>query len=80
MTGQYQITAAELRQFVERIEAVNAQIAAHTEDRKEVYAELKGRGYCVKTVRKIVSLRKKSRDALAEEDAIEAIYREALGL
>jgi uncharacterized protein (UPF0335 family) len=74
------IAAEELASFVERIESINAEIADHTDARKEVYAELKGRGYCGKTVRKIVALRKKNRDQLAEEENIEAIYREALGL
>lgn len=80
MTDQYKITADELTQFVERIEALNAEIADISEDRKEVFAEMKGRGYCTKTIRKIVALRKKQADEIAEEEAIEAMYREALGL
>lgn len=76
----YEITADELRQFVERIEAQNARISDETEARKEIYAEVKGRGYCAKTVRKIVALRKKRADQIQEEEAVEAMYREALGI
>jgi uncharacterized protein (UPF0335 family) len=76
----YEVTADDLRQFVERIEAQNARISDETEARKEIYAEAKGRGYCTKTIRKIVALRKKRADEIAEEEAIEAMYREALGL
>ena len=74
------VTAEELRQFIERIEAQNTRISEETEDRKEIYAEAKGRGYCTKTIRKIVALRKKRADQIAEEEAIEALYRETLGL
>jgi len=75
-----QVTADELRQIIEHIEAQNARIADETEARKEIYLEAKGRGYCAKTIRKIVAMRKKSRDQLAEEEAVEELYRAALGL
>lgn len=80
MTDAYEVTADELRQFIERIEAQNATIADETEVRKEIYVEAKGRGYCTKTIRKIVALRKKRADDLAEEEAIETMYRSALGM
>ena len=76
----YEITADELRQFIERVEAQNAQISDEKEICKEIYAEAKGRGYCTKTIRKIVALRKKRADEIAEEEAIEGMYREALGM
>ena len=74
------VAGDELRQFIERIEDQNARISEETDARKEIYAELKSRGYCAKTVRKIVALRKKTRDQLAEEEAVEEIYRAAVGL
>lgn len=80
MTDAYEVTADELRQFIELIEAQNATIADETEVRKEIYVEAKGRGYCTKTIRKIVALRKKRADDLAEEEAIETMYRSALGM
>jgi uncharacterized protein (UPF0335 family) len=76
----YEVTADHLRQFIERIEAQNARITDETEARKEIYAEAKGSGYCTKTIRKIVALRKKRADEIAEEEAVEAMYREALGI
>lgn len=74
------VTADELAAFVQRIETQNERIADETEGRKEIYEELAGRGYCKKTVRKIVALRKKKPDQIAEEEAIEHLYREVLGL
>jgi len=43
-------------------------------------AEAKGRGYDVKAIRKIVSLRKRDKDDLAEEEAILDTYMAALGM
>lgn len=80
MADAYEVTAEELLQFIERIETQNAAIADETEARKEIYAEAKGRGYCTKTMRKIVALRKKRADDIAEEEAIESMYRAALGM
>lgn len=76
----YEVTADELRQIIERIEAQNARISEETEARKDIYAEAKVRGYCTKTIRKIVALRKKRADEIAEEEAIEGMYRSALGM
>ena len=72
--------AEQLKALIERVESQNERIAEETEARKEIYAEAKALGYCVKTMRRVIALRKKRADELAEEEAIEAIYREALDL
>lgn len=69
----------EIRAFVERIEALDEEKRALAEDRKELLAELKGRGYDSKVILKIVALRKRDRDDVAEEEAILALYLSALG-
>lgn len=74
------VSQAELRQFVERIEAKNADIKDHTDDRKEVFAEAKARGYDAKALRKILALRKKKPDEIAQEEAVEEVYRAAMGM
>ena len=70
----------ELLQIVEQIETQNAAIADETEARKAIYAEAKSSGYDVKVLRKVVALRKKRADDLAEEELIEMTYRAALGM
>lgn len=80
MTDAVNVTEAELRQFVERIEAINAEIKDRTDDRKEVFAEAKGRGYDAKALRKILALRKKKPDEIAHEEAVEDLYRQAMGI
>ena len=76
----YNVTADELKSFIERYEHLEAEKQDIADQQKEVMAECKGRGYCTKTVRKIVALRKKKPDQIAEEEALEELYRSALGL
>jgi uncharacterized protein (UPF0335 family) len=80
MTEFYSVTAEELRQFIERIEQINAEIADLTETRKEVFSEAKGRGYDTKVLRKLIAIRKRRADDLAEEEAILAVYKAAVGM
>ena len=74
------VTEEELRQFVERIEQLNAEISDLNEGRKEVYAELKGRGYDAKVIRRLIAIRKRRADDVAEEEAILAMYAQAMGM
>jgi uncharacterized protein (UPF0335 family) len=74
------VTAEELRQFIERIEQMTAEISDISEARKEVFAEAKGRGYDTKVIRKLIGIRKRRADDLAEEEAILDMYKSALGM
>jgi uncharacterized protein (UPF0335 family) len=77
---QTTVAAGELRQFVERIERLEDEKKAVADQIKEVMAEAKGRGYDVKTLRKIISLRKKDPDERSEEEALLDLYMSALGM
>ena len=76
----YNVTAEELRQFIERSEQLEAEKKDIAEQQKEVMAEAKGRGYDTKVLRKIVALRKRDKDDVAEEEAILEVYKSALGM
>jgi uncharacterized protein (UPF0335 family) len=76
----YKVTANELRQFVERIERLDAEKRDLAEQQKEVMAEAKGRGYDTKVLRKVIALRKREPDDIAEEEAVLDMYKEALGM
>lgn len=76
----YRVTADELRQFVERVERLDAEKKDLAEQQKEVMAEAKARGYDTKVLRKIIALRKRDKDDLAEEEAVLELYKEALGM
>ncbi|SDD11185.1 DUF2312 domain-containing protein [Ruegeria marina] len=78
--ANYNIAAGELRQFIERIERLEAEKKDIADQQKEVLAEAKARGYDTKVMRKIVALRKRDKDDIAEEEAVLEMYKAALGM
>ncbi len=76
----YAVTAEELRQFVERWEHLEAEKQDIAAQQKEVMAEAKGRGYDTRVIRKVIALRKRDKNDLAEEEAILEMYKAALGM
>ena len=78
--SSYRVTADELRQFIERIERLDAERKDLAEQQKEVMAEAKGRGYDTKVMRKLIIMRKRDKDDIAEEEALLEMYKEALGM
>lgn len=81
MTDQsHRVAADELQSILQRIERTEAEKSDAAEAQKEIYAEAKGRGYDGKIIRKLVALRKRSPDDIAEEDAIMDMYKQALGM
>ncbi len=79
-TDAYSVTADELRQFIERYEQLESEKKDVTEQQKELMAEAKGRGYDTKVMRKVIALRKRKPDEIAEEEAIMEMYKTALGM
>ncbi|MEL6585292.1 MAG: DUF2312 domain-containing protein [Pseudomonadota bacterium] len=79
-SDSYKVTADELRQFIERVERLEQEKKDIAEQVKEVYAEAKGRGYDTKVMRKVIALRKREPDDIAEEEAVLDMYKEALGM
>ena len=80
MTDTYNVTADELRQFIEQIEQLESEKKDISEQIREIYAESKARGYDQKALKTIIALRKKSADQRQEDDAILEIYKQALGM
>lgn len=74
------VAAAELKQFVERLERLDEEIKALNDDKSEVYGELKGRGFDVKVIRHILKLRRQDHSERMEFDAILELYMNALGM
>jgi uncharacterized protein (UPF0335 family) len=69
----------QLKSIIDRIENLETEKAEVTEQIKEVFAEAKGNGYDVKTLRKVVRLRKQDRAKRQEEEALLDLYLSALG-
>lgn len=80
MPGHNSVTADELRQFIERIEQMTVEKQALQGDISDAFAEAKGRGFDTKVMKKVIALRKRKADDIAEEDAILDMYKSALGM
>ncbi len=76
----YRVSADELRQFIERFERLEAEKKDIADQQKEVMAEAKGRGYDTRIMRKLISMRKRDTNDLAEEEAVLEMYKQALGM
>lgn len=70
----------QLRAFIERIERMEEEKKAITDDIKEIYAEAKGNGFDTKVLRKIVSMRKQDHNERMEQEAVLELYMAALGM
>ena len=74
------IAADQLRLFIERIERLEEEKKGMADDVRDVYAEAKGQGYDVKTMRTIIKLRKMEKNARDEAEYLLDTYKAALGL
>lgn len=80
MTDVGGIAAEQLRSYIERIERLEEEKAALAADVKDVFAEAKGNGFDVKTMRQIIKLRKLDKDDLQEQEHLLELYKLAVGL
>ena len=74
------MTNNQIKAFIERVEKMEEEKAAIATDISEIYKEAKSNGFDVKIIRKIVAMRKKDANKLAEEQAIMDTYLAALGM
>jgi uncharacterized protein (UPF0335 family) len=74
------VNANDLKNTVEKLERLENEKAEHLEVLKDGYAEAKSKGYCTKTLKHILKLRKKDKAKIDEEDALLELYRGALDI
>ena len=74
------IAGERLRSFIERIERLEEEKRALSEDIKEVYAEAKGTGFDAKIMRQLIRLRRMDKDDLDEQESLLDVYKRALGM
>ena len=70
----------QLKAIVERIERLEEEKKTISDDIRDVYAEAKGNGFDVKTLRVVVRLRKQDVNERKEHEAILETYLHALGM
>jgi uncharacterized protein (UPF0335 family) len=74
------ISGERLLSFVERIERLEEEKKALTDDIREVYSEAKGTGYDIKVLRQIIRLRKMDQSDRNEMEEVLDVYKRALGM
>lgn len=79
-SGHNSIPATQLKSIIERVERLEEEKTGLQSDIKDIFAESKSNGYDVKTLRKIISLRKKDASERDEEEHLLDTYKRALGM
>jgi uncharacterized protein (UPF0335 family) len=74
------IEAEKLKQIITKIETIEQEKLEASDLLKDVFNEAKSMGFDVKIIKHVIKLRKKDKDALAEEDSLIDLYRGALGV
>lgn len=69
-----------LKAFVNRVERLNEEREALSADIREVYSEMKGVGFCTKTVRQVVRMRALDKAEFQEAEATLDLYLTALDM
>jgi uncharacterized protein (UPF0335 family) len=70
----------EVMQYINRIEKLEEEKKATSEDIKSVYLEVKSTGYDPKIIRKLVSIRRRTKEERQEEEALLELYMTAIGM
>jgi uncharacterized protein (UPF0335 family) len=74
------VSSEYLKQTIDKIERLEEDRAAVTQDIKQVYDEAKIHGFDVKILKQVVKLRKLDRDDRAEQEALLETYKRAIGM
>ena len=74
------IEAEKLKQMINKLETIEQERLESSDLLKDSFNEAKSMGFDVKIIKHVLKLRKKDKDALAEEDSLIELYRGALGV
>ena len=80
MTDTGGVAGDRLKTIIERIERLEEEKRALSDDVREVYSEAKGAGFDVKVIRQVVRLRKMDATDRSEMEQILDVYKRALGM
>ncbi len=72
------VAAAQLRQYISKLERLESDKSDIADDIKQVFDEAKANGFDTKIMKQVMKLKKMDKDSLAEQEAILDLYRAAL--
>jgi uncharacterized protein (UPF0335 family) len=74
------VSGQRLKAYLERIERLEEEKTGLADDIKDIYAEAKGFGFDVKTLRQIIKLRKLDVEKRREAEELLELYKSAIGM
>ena len=74
------VEAAKLQQIIDKIETIEQERQESADLLKDVFNEAKSMGFDIKIIKHMLKLKKKDKEALAEEDSLIELYRSALNI
>ena len=80
MTDAGGVAGDRLRTIIERIERLEDEKKALSDDIREVYSEARGAGFDIKVIRQVVRLRKMDATDRSEMEQVLDVYKRALGM
>ena len=74
------VAAERLTSFIERLERLEDEKRDVTDQIKDVFAEAKGEGFDIKTMRQVLKLRRMKPHDRSEQEELLEVYQAALGM
>jgi uncharacterized protein (UPF0335 family) len=78
--GAHRFAKDQLKAFVERVERLEEEKKAISDDIRDVFAEAKAVGYDVKALRTVIKMRKMDKNERDEQQTVLETYLHALGM
>lgn len=78
MTVVGNIEVSKLKSYIERVERLEEEKAGLSSDIRDIFAEAKSNGFCAKTMRQVIKLRKLKSNERTEQDYMLTLYKRAL--
>lgn len=80
MTDTGGVAAERLSSFIDRIETLEYDKRELLDQIKDVFAEAKGEGFSIKTIRTVLKLRRMKPHDRSEAEELLEVYKAALGM
>ncbi len=80
MTNHGGVEGEKLRQYIEKIERLEAEKQHISDDIREVVSMAKGDGFDPKIMRQVIRMRKMDKNDLAEQEELLDLYKHALNM
>ncbi|CAO5675850.1 MAG: hypothetical protein HEEMFOPI_00944 [Holosporales bacterium] len=74
------VSSNQLRLIIEKIERLEEEKTQISEHIKDAFAEAKGEGFDIKTLRSVLKLRKMKPEDMSEQEELLDLYLSALGM